>query len=636
LSFFEELKRRNVVRVGIAYGVATWLLIQVTDTVFPRIGLPDSAVTLVIALLFLGFIPALIFAWAFEMTPEGIKREKDVERDESITPATGKRLDRLIIGGLVLIIAGMAVERAWFAGRDETIVAPDSAPSAQLEVDPNAEPALADQSQTRDQDVIEQKSVAVLPFTLMSSGEDDGYFADGLTEEILNSLARLPELLVTARTSSFHFKGQNIPVPEIGKTLGVDHIVEGSIRRAGDRVRITAQLVRSDDGFHLWSDTYDRTLEDVFAVQEDIAEHIAEMLGVVLDEDKWALMRKAGIRDVEAFIAYQKGLEAFSQAHLNMSGIVEKLEAVNSYFERALEAAPDLIAARVLKADATAHQLLQLITNVRKAAYPGEGQDVLDALRMEYDLAWESAVPGNQRDILDVERSIFANNWIGLAAKASRALQPGDCPQSNWMLEVVSAMGMGAQVVDKAREEMRCNPYDAYSQSWLVYALTWNGDPHAALLAAEEAQSRGILYESLEDSVVYALLAMGEVNDPRVRLAGAGYNSAIPLEILLPAVTGDTEQARQIAEAFWTSPEADDRNSVMVAAVVGDRQRANELAARIDAHPGGPFVLANLTHGCGCGAPFDLDATPNLKARIEEAGFTWPPSSQINYPAKDW
>ncbi len=130
------------------------------------------------------------------------------------------------------------------------------------------------------------QSVAVLPFTSMSSGEDDSYFADGLTEEILNSLSRLPELLVTARTSSFHFKDKNLPVPEIAATLGVDHVVEGSVRRSGERVRITAQLIRAEDGFHLWSDTYDRTLEDVFAVQEDIAENIAETLDVVLNEDK--------------------------------------------------------------------------------------------------------------------------------------------------------------------------------------------------------------------------------------------------------------------------------------------------------------------------------------------------------------
>ncbi len=246
MSFFKELKRRNVFRVGIAYTVATWLLIQVTDIIFPRIGLPDSAVTLVIALLAIGFVPALIFAWAFEMTPDGIKREKDVDRTQSLTPQTGKKLDRVIIAGLALVILGMAIERVWFAGQDQPAAAQAAA---------EAQPAQAETSTgtIAGEDPDHRESVAVLPFTAMSSGEDDGYFADGLTEEILNSLARLPELLVTARTSSFHFKDQNMPVPEIAATLGVMNVVEGSVRRSGERVRITAQLIRAEDGFHLWS-----------------------------------------------------------------------------------------------------------------------------------------------------------------------------------------------------------------------------------------------------------------------------------------------------------------------------------------------------------------------------------------------
>ncbi|MDX2427771.1 MAG: hypothetical protein QNK22_03695, partial [Xanthomonadales bacterium] len=217
MSLFKELQRRNVFRVGIAYTVATWLLIQVTDTVFPRIGLPDSAVTLVIALLVIGFIPALILAWAFEMTPEGIKREKDIDRTQSITPKTGKKLDRVIIIGLALVILGMGIERIWFAGIK------GSEPFSQ-ETTPQVS-EVGDEKRALTP-LINVQSVAVLPFTAMSSGEDDGYFADGLTEEILNSLARLPELLVTARTSSFHFKDKNMPIPEIAATLGVEHVVE--------------------------------------------------------------------------------------------------------------------------------------------------------------------------------------------------------------------------------------------------------------------------------------------------------------------------------------------------------------------------------------------------------------------------
>ncbi|MBT8062479.1 MAG: hypothetical protein HKO64_12655 [Xanthomonadales bacterium] len=634
MSFFEELKRRNVFRVGIAYGVATWLLIQVTDTVFPRIGLPDSAVTLVIALLAIGFIPALIFAWAFEMTPEGIKRDADVNRAESITPKTAKKLDRVIIAGLVLVIAGMGVERLWFAGQQVT--GPDLKGSGSI--------TDTTTSAGGDESLIEpdpshpaQQSVAVLPFTAMSSGEDDGYFSDGLTEEILNSLAALPELLVTARTSSFHFKGQNIPVPEIAKTLGVANVVEGSVRRSGENVRITAQLVRASDGFHLWSDTYDRTLEDVFAVQEEIAENIAQTLNVVLDEDKRNVMRMAGIRDVEAFIAYQKGLEGFREAHADVEGITGKLEAINPYFETALAAAPDLVAARILKADAAGHKVFELATNWRQEAWPGEGLEALEALRLEYELAWKSASPGNQRDILEVERSVFADNWIGLRSKIERALLPGDCPATNWTVEVANAFGMTEQVIEKTREELRCDPYNSVSNFFLVFTLNWAGKPDEALRVGKDALERGLGYSWIEDAMLYALLAKGELADPRVAHAsGASGWMKFPREILILAKAGEITQATELAEKFWASDVADDWSSTHVAAVIGDRDKANEWASHIDSKPGGALVLSNLTHICACGAPFDLEATPNFKAKIEQAGLDWPPRTAINFPAKDW
>ena len=197
--------------------------------------------------------------------------------------------------------------------------------------------------------VADDKSVAVLPFRSMSSGEDDEYFADGLTEEILNALAALDELLVTARTSSFHFKDKDLPVTEIGATLGVAHIVEGSVRRAGEEVRITAQLVRTTDGFHLWSQTYDRTLEDVFAVQEDIAANITAALDVLLDDAQVQQMRAAGIGNVEAFIAMQKADHISVIAHKVVD--YHELAEANRWYDRALELVPDLTEAHLLRTD---------------------------------------------------------------------------------------------------------------------------------------------------------------------------------------------------------------------------------------------------------------------------------------------
>ena len=211
----------------------------------------------------------LILAWAFEITPEGVKRDEEVDRSRSISADTGRKLNRAVVFLLIVAVGYFAV--------DKFVLAPQSQSDQSTAIAQEAKkpPAVAQTDSAVSS--VQSRSVAVLPFVAMSSGEDDGYFADGLTEEILNYLASVPELLVTARTSSFHFKGTDLPIPDIAATLGVANVVEGSVRRAGERVRITAQLIRAADGFHLWSQTYDRTLEDVFAVQEDIAEKIDQV-----------------------------------------------------------------------------------------------------------------------------------------------------------------------------------------------------------------------------------------------------------------------------------------------------------------------------------------------------------------------
>ena len=301
MSLFTELNRRNVIRVGIAYAIVAWVIAQIAEFAFQNFGAPEWVLKTVVVLLLLGLPIALIFAWAFEMTPDGIKREKEVDRSQSIVAQTGHKLDRVIIAILVVALG-------WFAW-DKFSAGVDSKSAPEVV----AEAAAVDQ--------LQDKSVAVLPFLALSSGQDDEYFADGLTEEILNSLAQLPELLVTARTSAFSFKGQDIPVQEIASALGVRHIVEGSVRRSGERLRVTAQLIRAEDGFHLWSENYDSSSIDTIAVQENIAEQIAAALDVVLDEKKRAAMHKAGLRDVEAFTLYQKGLRVYAQAHGEMNTI---------------------------------------------------------------------------------------------------------------------------------------------------------------------------------------------------------------------------------------------------------------------------------------------------------------------------
>jgi TolB-like protein len=254
-NFFAELKRRNVYKVAVAYGVVGWLVMQVSATIVPALHLPDGITTAVVVLVLLGFPVALVIAWAFEMTPEGMKRTEDVGPNEVIPQWSRRKFAALII---VIAISAAAL-LAFQLLRPK---APAAASAASLPVP--------------------EKSIAVLPFVNMSSDKENEYFVDGLTEEILNRLAQISALRVPGRTSSFAFKGKNTDLRQIGTELGVAHVLEGSVRKSEGRLRITSQLIRTADGFHLWSQTFDRKLDDVFAIQEEIARAIADALSTPL------------------------------------------------------------------------------------------------------------------------------------------------------------------------------------------------------------------------------------------------------------------------------------------------------------------------------------------------------------------
>ena len=268
MSFFEELKRRNVFRVGIAYAVSAWVLLQVVDLVLENIDAPPLVMQVFMLAMAIGFPIALIFAWAFEMTPDGIKKEKDVDRSQSITHMTAHKMNRNIIIALVIAVVLLLVDK--FTPETRTDVEP-----ATTQVETVETPA----AQTEDN----EKSIAVLPFVDMSPQGDQGYFADGISEEILNVLVKTHTLKVAGRTSSFQFRGRSEDLRSIGEQLGVQNILEGSVRKANNRVRITAQLVTASDGFHLWSETYERELTDIFAIQDEIARSITDALAIELN-----------------------------------------------------------------------------------------------------------------------------------------------------------------------------------------------------------------------------------------------------------------------------------------------------------------------------------------------------------------
>jgi TolB-like protein/Flp pilus assembly protein TadD len=262
--FFAELKRRRVFRVMAVYGVVGFVLLQIVDLVVPALLLPEWTYRLVALILLLGLPVAIVLAWALEMTPEGVRRTGAAAPDELAEIIAAPASKRWPSGVLALVSVGALVVGAWFVGRRSSPVAADPAVGG--------DPVIASAD----------LSLAVLPFADMSPDADQEYFSDGIAEEMLNLLAQIPELRVSARTSSFSFKGQNLEIPEIAERLNVAHVLEGSVRKAGDQVRITAQLVRADDGFRVWSDTWDRTLADIFAIQDEIAAAVVQELRVKL------------------------------------------------------------------------------------------------------------------------------------------------------------------------------------------------------------------------------------------------------------------------------------------------------------------------------------------------------------------
>jgi len=295
MSFFTELKRRNVFRVAVAYVITAWLLLQVADVFINNIGAPAWLFQAIVFLLALGFPIVMIFSWVFEITPEGIRREKDIERTDSIVTQTARKLDRAIIIVLVMAVA-------YFIWESRFSERPEPTP-AQTAADVGERISIAEQPV--------EPSIAVLPFTDMSPDKDQEYFSDGIAEELLNLLVRVDGLKVASRTSSFAYKGENPNIAEIASELKVDHVLEGSVRKAQNRVRITAQLIDAATDRHLWSDTYDRELEDIFGIQDEIANAIVDALRAELgieSEGKAVTVETA----TENLDAYELFLEARS------------------------------------------------------------------------------------------------------------------------------------------------------------------------------------------------------------------------------------------------------------------------------------------------------------------------------------
>ena len=481
MNLFDELKRRNVFRMGIAYVVVAWVLLQAIDFGLDIISAPNWVMQVFFLAAVVGLPIVLIFSWVFEMTPEGIKRESQIAADESVTLHTGHKLDRTIITFLAFAVVLLLGERFITQGDD-----PATSPAPE---------ATMAQAVTTPATVSSTRSVAVLPFVNMSSDPEQEYFSDGLSEELLNRLAQNDQLHVAARTSSFQFKGQNLAIGEIGRQLNVDNILEGSVRKAGNRLRITAQLIQVDNGYHLWSETYEREMDDIFAIQDDIAAAITRALEAELGtatittvshptdnleayqlylQARYLLAKRGEANMLKAGESFEQAVSldpTFSKA---WSGLAYNYSLLTSYGSTL---STQQVWKKVKPAAEKAIQLDPANAEAYAALARANHQDDFKTILRLFEKAYELAP--NNADVVNIYADF--NEIIGdfkfaeeLELKAI-ALDPLAAVHYSDMAFVLNPQGRYAEALDYGRTSARLEPDSQYRADPLVTGLTMTG-----------------------------------------------------------------------------------------------------------------------------------------------------------------
>jgi len=522
-NFFAELQRRNVYKVAAAYCVVSWLLIQIATQVFPIFEIPNWAARLVVFVLMLGFPVALVLAWAYELTPEGLQRTNEIDPSKSIARRTGRKLDFVIIGVLLAVIGVFAYQRFGPAGR----------PAA-----PNPP----------------KKSIAIIPFIDLSPSKDQEYFSDGITEQIINSLTHVHGLFVVARTTAFSFKNKNMDIREVGRQLGVNHVLEGSVSHGPGKLRVVAQLIDVATGYHLWSETYDSTDQDFLSLQSDVAKKVANALRIELQLSETTQLAKPLTHDPEAYDLYlrgryflnkrtvdsiQKALALFQQAvakdsrfALGHSGIADSYILLGEYGatypeEASKQAWPEASAAIALDDHLAAGYISRAM------------------LLTDFEWNWPAAEV-DFRKALELEpNSVAARHWYGFhlaeLGRSDEALQVIDAAQK---LDPISPIIRAAkakislmgrrydQAIKQSREALDLQPNFAPASLILLQAYALREQyPEAIAAAKRYAEEHGKW--NFELACVYALAGnkaeldklMGEMTDETAQLSS--YDKAV-------------------------------------------------------------------------------------------------------------
>ncbi len=602
-------------RVGIAYAVIGWILAQIAEFAFENFGAPEWVLKTVVVFLLLGLPLALFFAWAFEITPDGVKREEDVDRSQSITQNTGRRLDRAIIGLLVLALGYFIWERQAVDEQDDAV---DQ--SSVAAIDENVTPGP------------KKRSIAVLPFVNMSSDEEQEWFSDGLTEELLNALARTPDLLVAARTSSFRYKGSSDDIQTIAAALGVAHVLEGSVRRDRDRLRVTAQLIRASDGFHLWSQTYDRNPEDVITIQEEVAIEIATALETAMDPEALAKMMSSGTDSVAAFNAYLQGL-AYGADTLSTGDAYEFLGARDA-FERAVELDPTFVLAY--------WELARFWEIQLRSANIVAG--IVEMPRVEIQLLFDDAI---EKAIEYQKNPVDKLRFRALqAAQRLRYLQalrlsteylehrPNDQRAQDFQLSLLADLSMDERLIATIEEFQERDGFDTLVvQTSITFSLISDDKPFIREFAQQALRNipdSAFLNYQAHRSLLWA----GDI-DGASQLVPIIMSSDMPQEsrdlVSLRQACADNRlsNARRIYARLLKNHPEDTSIMWISHSIMGEEEKALETMMLLDVEEDLGSISDFLSY-----AYFDAKQFPNLMAMLESQGISPREPKEIPYRCK--
>jgi TolB-like protein/Tfp pilus assembly protein PilF len=448
-NFFAELKRRNVYKVAVAYLVASWLLVQVATQVFPFFDVPNWAVRLVVLFSILGFPIALSLSWAFELTPEGIKRESEIDGNRSMTPHAGRRLVAITCL-LATVAAGLFLFRS-------------------VRTSTSSQPIVAS--------AIPAKSIAVLPFENLSDDKQNEYFSEGIQDEILTELANIGELKVISRTSTRRFKGSTDTMRSIGQQLGVAHLLEGSVQKSNDQVRVNVQLIDSQKDVHLWAQTYDRTLHDIFAVEAEIARKVAGSLQARLTGTTERLLAARPTENAEAHELYLKG------AYYSDRGSQGDYRQAIDYYNRAITLDQNYAGAYVGLANVWTNLARKFLNGAdAQQAYTEARAAIRTALTLEPESVAARRTNGLILYLVDFK-------WTEAEAELRRALKlaPNDEAVKTTLAGMLAALGRTDEAVELAQEGLANNPLCASCHNWLASYLCASGRLDEAERAIQEA-----------------------------------------------------------------------------------------------------------------------------------------------------